>query len=333
MKASEADTPARARGAAAGLRRAPATDAAGRHDARRGAAIFVVSSLVFIATDSLTKSLVTNVPVIDVVFGRHVSYVLAVVLVAGRANPRRLLRTRRLRMQLARGLGMFGTTATFFWSLSLLPIAQVGTLASASPLIVVVLAGPLLRERITRFIAAGTIVGFVGVVTMVGIDPTHLDPAMLVPLASACCYAGFTMLTRELRGEPPHVTLFYSGIVGLIASAVLFVVVPTATTPEPGQWAGIALVGLAALTGHRLLVAAYRRGRAGELAPLGYLSIVWSFLSGAILFHEPVEPRAVLGALAIAGGGAMTFTGGADEREPVPASPDFGDTVELQRDH
>src|SRR5206468_4652967 len=123
---SEADTPARARGAAAGLRRAPATETAGRHDARRGAAIFVVSSLVFIATDSLTKSLVTNVPVIDVVFGRHVSYVLAVVLVAGRGNPPRLPRTRRLRMQPARGLGVLGATATVLWSLSPPPVAPGG---------------------------------------------------------------------------------------------------------------------------------------------------------------------------------------------------------------
>jgi len=293
-------------------------------NARRGAAIFVASSLVFIGADSLTKSLVANIPVIDVVFGRHIAYVLAVVVVAGRGKPLRLVRTARLRTQLARGLGMFGTTSTFFWSLSLLPLAQVSTLASASPLIVVALAGPLLHERVTRLVAAGAVVGFVGVVTMIGIDPNHLDPAMLVPLASAGCYASFTLLTRELRGEPPEVTVFYSGIVGLVASAALFVVIPTATTPEPGQWAGIGLVGLLALTGHRLLVAAYRWGRASELAPLGYLSVLWSFIIGALVFREPVEPRAVLGAIEIAAGGVMTLRGGAREREPLPASPDFG---------
>jgi drug/metabolite transporter (DMT)-like permease len=301
-------------------------------DARRGAAIFIASSLVFVASDSLTKSLVANVPVIDVVFGRQISYLLAVILIAGRGDPLRLVRTRRLRTQLARGLGMFGTTATFFWSLSLLPFAEVNTLASSSPLIVIVLAGPLLHERVTRLIAAGAIVGFAGVVTMIGIDPSHLDVAAILPLASACCYAAFTLLTRELRSDAPEVTLFYSGLVGMVASAVLFIAIPTATSPEPGQWLGIFVVGLAALTGHRLLVAAYRWGRASDLAPLGYVQLVWAFLSGAILFHEPVEPRAVLGAIAIAAGGVMTLTGGANDRDPVPAPVDFGDPVELRRD-
>jgi len=310
--------------------RADPPDSSGGVDTRRGIAIFVASSLVFVASDSLTKSLVANVPVIDVVFGRQIGYVLVVLLVAGRGHPLRLFRTRRLRTQLARGLGMFGTTATFFWSLSLLPLGQVSTLTATSPLIVILFAGPLLHERITKRIAAGAIIGFAGVVTMIGIDPSHLDPAMLAPLASAGCYAGFTLLTRELRGEPAEVTLFYSGLVGLVASAVLFAAIPTATTPEPGQWAAIGLVGVSALTGHRLLVGAYRWARASDLAPLGYLNLVWSFLSGAIVFHEPVEPQAVLGAIAIAGGGVMTFTAEDEDREPVPAPVDFGDPVELQ---
>jgi drug/metabolite transporter (DMT)-like permease len=285
--------------------------------------------MVFVATDSLTKTLVSNLPVVDVVFGRHVAYLAAVILVAGRGNPRRLLSTARLGTQIARGLANFGATASFFVGLSLLPLAEVSTLASTTPLIVVALAGPLLGERITRVAVVGAVVGFGGVVALIGVDPTHLDPAMLVPLGTAASYAVFSMLTRELRAETPEVTLFYSGLVGMIASTVLLVGVPATTSPEPWQWAAIGLVGLSALTGHRLLVAAYRWGRASDLAPLGYLSLVWSFLSGAILFREPVEPRAVAGAVAIALGGVITFRGGPAGREPVPASVDYGDPVDL----
>jgi S-adenosylmethionine uptake transporter len=222
---------------------------------------------------------------------------------------------------------MFGTTATFFWSLSLLPFAEVNTIASTTPLIVIALAGPLLHERISRPVALGGIIGFAGVVALVGLDPSKFQPAILVPLSSAAIYAGFTMLTRALRTETPEVTVFYSGIVGLVASTLLFVSIPTATFPEPVQWVGIGIVGLVALTGHRLLVAAYRWGRASELAPLGYLGILWSFLIGAALFHEPIEVRAAIGAALIAAGGIMALRAAPDNDEPVPTSVDFGDPV------
>jgi len=292
---------------------------------RRGAAIFVVSGLVFVANDSLTKVLVSNVPVVDVVFGRYVTYLLALILFAGRMNPVRLVRTRRPALQIARGLSMFATTGTFFWSLSLLPFAEVNTIASTAPLIVIALAGPLLHERITRTIALGGIVGFVGVAVLVGLDPANLQPAVLVPLGSAACYATFTILTRALRAEPADVTVFYSGLVGLVGSAVLFVAIPTTSQPMAIEWIGIGVVGLVALTGHRLLVGAYRWARASELAPLGYLSILWSFLLGAAVFREPVEVQAVIGAALIAAGGIMALRAAPDDEEPVSTSVEFGD--------
>ena len=292
---------------------------------RRGAAIFIASGLVFVANDALTKVLVSNVPVIDVVFGRYVTYLLALVLIAGRTTPLRLVRTQRSGLQIARGLAMFGTTATFFWALSLLPFAEVNTIASTTPLIVIALAGPLLHERITRAIVVGGIVGFVGVVVLVGLDPANLQPAILVPLGSAVCYAIFTMLTRVLRVEPPDVTVFYAGIVGLVVSGILFVAIPSSSQPMPIEWVGIGIIGVVALAGHRLLVGAFRWGRASELAPLGYLSILWSFLLGAAVFQEPVEVQAVIGALLIAGGGIMALRAVPDDDEPVSTSIEFGD--------
>src|SRR5215203_2216902 len=104
--------------------------------ARRGAVIYISAGLAFVATDSLTKSLVAEIPVVHVVFGRHITYLLAVLLFAGGRRPGRLLATTRPWTQLARGLAMFGATATYFFALSLLPLAEVSALGSTTPLIV-----------------------------------------------------------------------------------------------------------------------------------------------------------------------------------------------------
>jgi len=297
---------------------------------RHAALIYICAGLVFVATDSLTKSLVANLPVVHVVFGRHVSYLLANLVLAGGRQPRRLLATRRPWTQLARGLFMFGATASFFLALSLLPMAEVSTLGSTTPLIVVALAGPLLGERVTRFAVIGAVVGFAGVVILVGADPTRLDAAMLVPLVSALSLAIFSLLTKSLSDEPVDVTVFCSGVVGMVAALALEIGVPSGTAPTGPEWIAIGIVGLMALTGHRLLVAAYRWGRASEMAPLGYLSVVWSFLAGTFLFGEALQARALAGAAAIAVGGVVTLRSTPRDETVPPPSVDYGGPVDRE---
>jgi drug/metabolite transporter (DMT)-like permease len=298
--------------------------------AHHGALIYVCAGLVFVATDSLTKSLVATLPVVHVVFGRHVSYLVAIVLLAGRRRPGRLLATKQPWTQLARGLTMFGATATFFLALSLLPLAEVSTLGSTTPLIVVALAGPFLGERVTRFAVGGALIGFGGVVVLVGLDPAHLNPAMLLPLASALSLAIFSLLTRSLSAEPVDVTVFCSGLVGMAAALVLEVGIPTSVAPTAPEWLAIGVVGLLSLTGHRLLVAAYQWGRASDVAPLGYLSVVWSFLAGSFLFGEALQARALAGAVAIAVGGVVTLRSSAREDVVPPPSVDYGGPVDRE---
>jgi S-adenosylmethionine uptake transporter len=201
----------------------------------------------------------------------------------------------------------------------------VSALGSTTPLIVVALAGPFLGERVTRFAVGGAVIGFRGCRDpRRPLDPSQLDAAVLVPLASALCLAIFSLLTRSLRTEPTDVTVFLSGVVGLAAAIVLEVAVPTAASPAPVEWFWIGVVGLGALTGHRLLVAAYRWGRASDLAPLGYLSLVWSFIVGTLLFGEALVPRAVVGAVAIAAGGVMALRGVPPDEDVPPPLVDYG---------
>jgi drug/metabolite transporter (DMT)-like permease len=289
--------------------------------ARRGAAIYLVASLVFIVTDSLAKVIVADVPIVFVVFGRNLAYLATVLLLLSGREPGRLLRTSRPWTQVARGLLLFGSTATWFWALSLLPLAEASTLASTAPLITVAIAGPLLGERVTRTAIVGSCVGFVGVLLIVGLDPTQLQLAVVVPLANAGILALFYVLTRDLRHEPPAVTMFWSGAVPLAASAILLMVVPTTRAPTPTEWAGIGVVGVLAWIAHRLLVAAYRWSRASDLAPLGYLGVLWAFVLGAVVFSEPASVQSIVGAVAIAMGGIIVLRApnGAGDEGDAPA--------------
>lgn len=299
--------------------------------AHLGLAIYLVAGVVFIAADTLTKGLVANAPVVDVIFGRHLVAFFAVLLVAGRGRPRRLLLvTRRPGLQVVRGIAMFGTTVIFFLSLSLLPIGTVSALSNTNPLIVLLLAGPLLGERVSRGAVAGGLIGFVGVLAITGIDVSTFDLRMLAPLSFGFVYAVFSILSRYLKEDDAEVTVFWSAVVCLVAGTALVLAIPTETTPDPTQWLGIGLLGIMALTGHWLLVAAFRRTPASDLAPLGYVGVLWSFIVGATIFGDPVEAGPILGAILIAAGGILALRSTSRENEAM-ASPalDRGESADL----
>ncbi len=50
-------------------------------------------------------------------------------------------------------------------------------------------------------------------------------------------------------------------------------IAPTVEPPTAFMWLAIGAVGVGSLVGHRLIVLAYRDGRASDLAPLGYLEL------------------------------------------------------------
>ncbi|HET9852838.1 MAG TPA: DMT family transporter [Candidatus Limnocylindrales bacterium] len=294
--------------------------------ARRGVLIYIAAGLVFIAADTLTKFLVADAPVVDVVFGRHLSAFFAVLLVSGVRGPRRLPRTRNLGLQLVRGGLMFATTVIFFFALALLPIGTVSALSNANPLFVLLLAGPLLRERVPTVGIVGSIIGFAGVLAITGLDVASLDLRLLVPIGFAVVYALFSIFSRSLRGDEAEVTVFWSALVCVIAGTAGVIVFPSSTAPDLGQWLGIGLLGVLAMTGHWLLVSAFRLAPASDLAPLGYLGVLWSFVVGAVIFGDAMSPSAILGAATIVAGGVVALRSvGAENAETAAPAIDAHD--------
>jgi drug/metabolite transporter (DMT)-like permease len=291
---------------------------------------YIASGLVFSTADTLVKSLVSTIAAADVVWGRSLVYVALLVIFAGRTDPRRLLRTQALGLQLLRAGALFGATACFFYALGELPLGQVTAVASATPLIVVAVAGPLLGERVARSAVLGAVIGFAGVLIIVGADLSDFSPATLLPLGTAAFFAAFSVLSRSLSGEDQHVTLFYTGA-GMLTLATAFrTITPTAELPTPLMWLAIGAIGVCSLVGHRLVVLAYRDGRASDLAPFGYLGIVWSFAIGFLVFGEPLEQTTLVGAAAIAAGGVLAYRATSSAPTAAPTASPVDDVAPVE---
>ena len=101
----------------------------------------------------------------------------------------RILRLRQWKLALLRGLILTFAQYFFYLSLGILSFATASTISYANALFVTALAVPLLGEKVGLIRWAAVLVGFAGVVTIVGPGRESFTLAALLPLGAALCYA------------------------------------------------------------------------------------------------------------------------------------------------
>jgi drug/metabolite transporter (DMT)-like permease len=227
----------------------------------------------------------------------------------------RSLLTPRWGWQCYRGLLAAGANFGFFYSLSQLPLLTAVLLAYISPVLIVLMARPLLGEHIGlhRWVAVG--VAFGGVLLMLGpgaplirLDEPLSGPALgaLSVLGSTLCWALLSLSNRQLATrENPAVMLFYTlPLSGLIA---LVLAVDEWVPPAVSDWLWFLLAGSCGGAIHFGVVLAYRHAPAGAIAPLEYTNLIWAALAAFLLFGEAPNVTAVLGGGAIITGGYLAL--------------------------
>jgi S-adenosylmethionine uptake transporter len=225
-----------------------------------------------------------------------------------------------MRYHLWRGALMVPMSLTFFWGLTFVPIAQAIALAFIAPLLALILAGPLLKESIGPRIFAGSILAFVGVVTIfIGQARADLGREALLGslsiLASALLYAFNIVLMRRQSqsAEPLEIVFFYFAVAGLgFWLVALFAGVPS----FPGdRLAPLLAATLLSILGMLGLAWAYARAGAAYLSTSEYSGFLWAMLFGFLVFGEVPSPWTVAGAVAIIAG---CWVAARPERTPHP---------------
>lgn len=277
---------------------------------------------VFSAMDAVMKGLVIAIGVYNAMLWRTLCGLL---LSGGLAAIRPFARPTRatLRVHIARGLVSVVMALLFFWGLARVPMAQAIALSFIAPLLSLLLAAVILKERVERHTVIASLIGLAGVgVILAGQASADYGPEAMAGaiaiLLSALCYAFNIILMRQqaLVADPIEVSLFQNITVGtclLIAAPFL------ARAPVQGEMLTILLAALFATVSQLLMAWAYARAPANYLAPTEYTAFVWAALFGWLVFAEPLMPATVAGAALIIG--ACLF---AARRRPIPYAASEG---------
>jgi len=288
-----------------------------------GIASLVVGILVFSTQDAIIKSLSGDYAVTQAIVVRCVVALPILLGLVHLEGGLRLIASRRLPAMSLRGLILLVAYTTYYMAFPALPLAVVVALFFTAPLFITIFAAVFLGEKVGWRVTAAVISGFTGVLIMTAPGFEQFEPAILLPLASACTYAIAQVLARKLGvSEPASVMTFYQNGVYLTGAALIaalfhglgltnamhpsldFLVRPW-VIPTLADFGLMAACGIIAAIASTLLTHAYRTAEANLITVFEYTGLIWAPLWGFLFFAEVPGPRVMAGAILIIGAGLL----------------------------
>lgn len=261
----------------------------------------LITAFFFVCVHATGKELLTRYPLVQVVWGRYFFHLLlALVIMAPRLST--IVRSGNLKLQLLRSGFMLGSTTFYFAGVQSLPLTEANAINFLTPVLVVILAQPILGEPVGLQRWFGVAIGFAGAMIIIRPGSGLMDVAAGILMLSAFCNACYQLSTRKLGAiDDPLTTVLYTALVGSIGASL---VTPFTWEPMDIQgWLLMLAIGAFALVGHFALIKAYRLAAAPTIAPFGYSILLWSVLFGYLLFDQFPDFLTMLGALVIVAGG------------------------------
>jgi S-adenosylmethionine uptake transporter len=185
-----------------------------------------------------------------------------------------------------------------FYAFATLPLAQVYAILFASPLLITLLAIPILGEKVRLRRGLAVLVGLAGVLIVLRPGTAELGVGHLAALAAAVLGALSSVIVRRIGSEERSVVLI---IYPLMANFVLMgLLMPFVHEPMPFEHLAATFAAAAlGFLGMLLVIYAYRSGEAMVIAPMQYSQIVWATLFGLLFFGETPDLATAIGAAVV----------------------------------
>jgi S-adenosylmethionine uptake transporter len=190
-----------------------------------------------------------------------------------------------------------------FFAFSQLPLAQCYAIFFAMPLLITLMAIPMLGEKVGIRRGVAVLVGLIGV--MIVLRPGGGDTfgiGHLAALGAAVTGALTSVIVRKIGSEERSVVLMlYPMVLSFVAMGAIM---PFVYLPMPAAHLGLtAVMALLGMIASLLIIAAYRTAPAVIVAPMQYSQIIWAALYGWLLFDETVDFYTAVGTAVIIASG------------------------------
>jgi len=275
---------------------------------RLGIILMIATSFVFAMQDGISRHLAGTYNTYMVVMVRYWFFAAFVIALAARApgGLAKAVKTRQPGVQIFRGLLLAAEICVMVQAFTILGLVESHAVFAAYPLLVALLSGPVLGEKVgwRRWTAIG--IGFAGVLIILRPGYAVFDPAALIPFLAATMFALYGLLTRYVaRQDAASVSFFWTGVSGMVAMTLVGV---WFWEPMTGpDWAWMGLLCLTAASGHFLLIKSLEVAEASAVQPFAYLQLVFATGLGILVFGETLELPVAIGAAVVVAAGIFTL--------------------------
>lgn len=281
-------------------------------DTVRGIALANLCFLLLTLGDVATVFALPVMGVVGAMVGRAVvgATVVAVVALRHPDGLRGLLPVRRRLVafrSVIHALASLTWYVAWSWSLGLADSYAVGY---AAPLLMILLAGPMLAERVGWRRGLATGLGFLGMLVMMRPGGDLWRPAAALLLIGVTLMAVSRNLTRVLATtETPECLAFWL----LAAHLPVGMLLLPLGFPVPGVnllvVACVLALGLTNGLAHWLHARACALAPMAALAPFEYVALIWAAVLGYLCFGQTPAALTMGGALLVVAAGLSTFLG------------------------
>ena len=287
----------------------------------QGIGFVLVGASVFPVQDVLIKGLSSHYPALQIVFVRSLVALCLYAWLLWRGHDGATFPVQRPWLHAVRGALGLAAFTSYYMALAALPLATTTAVAFAAPLFVTILSARVLGETVDRRSWLAVLVGFAGVLVVLRPGAASFEPAALLAVLSALCYAMSQTMTRELGRTDSGVSIaFTSTLVSVSVAAVaglvagggdrgadlhpsLAFLVRGWALPSLGALGRMVLCGLISGVGMYCFTQGYRVAPPSTVAPFEYVMIGWSALWGYVFWGDVPGPSTLIGVAATVAGG------------------------------
>jgi len=198
----------------------------------------------------------------------------------------------------------WGGVTLMFAAVAYIPLADATAITFLNPVFCMLLAIPLLGERVGpwRWGAAG--IALVGAMVLLRPTPESFQPAALLALAAAAVMGMEVIFIKKLSGrEAPLQILWINNAIGVAIASLA--VLPVWQMPTSQQWMALAALGGLMACAQTCFINAMARGDASFVAPFSYATLIFAALYDFLSFDVIPDAVTLLGAGIILTGAAI----------------------------